>query len=321
LAPDYLKNEPGRERFAGILPHSYSHEGYNPPAHSYWDDFWALKGWKDGRDAADVLGKTNVAEWAQQQYQLLRDALKLSIDKTMSFKQIDYLPASADKGDLDVTSTTIAFYPCQEQNLLPQQPLRKAYYRYFNDVQVRMKPGWSGGFTPYEIRNVTALTALGHGDNAMTLLENILASRRPRAWNQLAEVVLGDPRMGSYIGDMPHTWVGSGFIEVIRTLLAREEDGKLVLLKGMPLEWVRNEGLRVEGLPTYYGTLNMTIKTEGMSLLVDLKGDVRAPKGIVLYWPFDGKPKRVLLDGEEWADYDTKCCRPAKLPKKLLAIW
>jgi len=34
--------------FRGLIAPSISHEGYSTPTHSYWDDYWALKGWHDG---------------------------------------------------------------------------------------------------------------------------------------------------------------------------------------------------------------------------------------------------------------------------------
>ena len=39
--------------FYGLLPASISHEGYSAkPMHSYWDDFWALKGYEGAIDIA-----------------------------------------------------------------------------------------------------------------------------------------------------------------------------------------------------------------------------------------------------------------------------
>ena len=46
-----------RREFYGILPPSISHEGYSAkPMHSYWDDFFALRGFKDAAWLADELG-------------------------------------------------------------------------------------------------------------------------------------------------------------------------------------------------------------------------------------------------------------------------
>ena len=52
-----LNREPGREMLFGLLPASISHEGYSAkPMHSYWDDFWALAGYRDAAELATALG-------------------------------------------------------------------------------------------------------------------------------------------------------------------------------------------------------------------------------------------------------------------------
>ncbi|MEO8460903.1 MAG: discoidin domain-containing protein, partial [Dokdonella sp.] len=48
LVPGYMADREAPERFRGIIAPSISHEGYSVPTHSYWDDYWALKGWHDG---------------------------------------------------------------------------------------------------------------------------------------------------------------------------------------------------------------------------------------------------------------------------------
>ncbi len=53
--PEYLG--PDTKRFYGLLPPSISHEGYSAkPMHSYWDDLFALRGFKDAVYLAGVLG-------------------------------------------------------------------------------------------------------------------------------------------------------------------------------------------------------------------------------------------------------------------------
>jgi hypothetical protein len=48
--------EPDRQVFYGLLPESISHEGYSArPVHSYWDDFFALRGLKDAASLAIVV--------------------------------------------------------------------------------------------------------------------------------------------------------------------------------------------------------------------------------------------------------------------------
>ncbi|WP_163047500.1 hypothetical protein, partial [Acinetobacter nosocomialis] len=70
LVPGYKADQPAPKRFAGILAPSISHEGYPSPTHSYWDDYWGLKGWHDGAWLAESLGYHETARWAREQYTL-----------------------------------------------------------------------------------------------------------------------------------------------------------------------------------------------------------------------------------------------------------
>ncbi|HEY8240694.1 MAG TPA: discoidin domain-containing protein, partial [Kiritimatiellia bacterium] len=234
LVPGYMAGEIAPERFAGILPASISHEGYSTPVHSYWDDFWALRGWKDGRDAATVLGSNDVAAWADEQYGIFKESLRKSLEGTIAAKNIDFVPGCAEKGDMDATSTAIAISPCDELDVLPRKALERTFDMYYGDLERRATPGWESTFTPYELRSITTFVALGQRDRAKKLLDYIMGHRRPPGFNHLAEVVMGDVRKGGYIGDMPHTWVGSGLVNAVREMLIEERSGKLVILNGTP---------------------------------------------------------------------------------------
>ena len=49
--------------FYGLMPESISHEGYSAkPMHSYWDDFFTLRGLKDASEIARILGQQSNAE-------------------------------------------------------------------------------------------------------------------------------------------------------------------------------------------------------------------------------------------------------------------
>src|SRR6266508_2393567 len=57
---------PEKLLFFGLLPESISHEAYSAkPMHSYWDDFWALKGLNDATELAAARGLFHVRSvWA-----------------------------------------------------------------------------------------------------------------------------------------------------------------------------------------------------------------------------------------------------------------
>lgn len=56
---------------------------------------------------------------------------------------------------------------------------------------------------------------------------------------------------------MPHGWAIAELHLLIRDALVYEEDGRLVLLAGIPPEWFKHP-LSIQDLPTHYGPLNFT---------------------------------------------------------------
>ncbi len=249
------------ERFVGLLPVSISHEGYSAkPMHSYWDDFWGLKGF----DAAAAL-----AGWAGDaaagplgiRAQEFRDDLLRSIRTTASQCHINFIPGAADLCDFDATSTTVALSPQGEQRNLPPDLLAGTFERYWRQFQARRDgvDPWDV-FTPYEIRNVGAMLRLGWPERARSAMDWFQQYRRPLGWNQWAEVVGKDARQPRFIGDMPHGWVAADFIRSTIDLFAFERSGGLVLAAGVDPKWLRGAGIAVERLRTPYGPLSYRLR-------------------------------------------------------------
>ncbi|MGH8025118.1 MAG: discoidin domain-containing protein, partial [Pseudoxanthomonas sp.] len=138
--------------FYGMMPVSISHEGYSAkPVHSYWDNFWALRGYKDAVDVAQWLGKDEEAKrFAASRDQFQQDLMD-SLQAAVKLHSINFLPGSAELGDFDATSTTIGLAPGGEQGRLPDALLRATFERYWTDFDKRAKGQreWKD-YTPYE---------------------------------------------------------------------------------------------------------------------------------------------------------------------------
>ncbi len=88
----------------GLLPISVSHEGYlAQPVHSYWDDFWALRGLRDAVDLARVVGERESAERWEVLATRFASALFASIEKTRAERNLDFIPGSIEWADFDPT--------------------------------------------------------------------------------------------------------------------------------------------------------------------------------------------------------------------------
>src|SRR5690606_41430312 len=91
--------------------------------HSYWDNFWALRGYKDAVEVAAALGEDAEARRMTAARDQFRDDLAASLRAATSRHGIDYLPGAAELGDFDPTSTTIALPPGGAPDWLPGELL------------------------------------------------------------------------------------------------------------------------------------------------------------------------------------------------------
>ncbi|HSL71054.1 MAG TPA: hypothetical protein VK864_12485, partial [Longimicrobiales bacterium] len=263
--------------------------------------FFALKGFKDATELAGALGK----EAVQARFAAIRDEyqadLQASIRLAMQNHNIDYLPGAVELGDFDPTSTTVAVTPAAAQDLLPKGALQRTFERYWQESEARRTGArsWTA-FTPYELRTVGTFARLGDRARALAMLDWFFLQQRPPAWNHWAEVVHRDADAPRFIGDMPHTWVGSDFIRSLTDLLAyeREADDALVIAAGVSPAWVTGSGLRVQGLSTHYGTLGYTMRQQGDSVLVTFEDGLRIGRGgLVIRSPLERPLRGATVDG------------------------
>jgi len=310
---------PDRRAFFGLQPPSISHEGYSAkPMHSYWDDLFALRGFKD---AAYIAGELDLLD-EQRRLAAIRDEfagdLSRSIVATMAAHRIDYVPGCADLGDFDATSTTIALTPVQAEGVVPRAALERTFEKYWEFFRDRRdgKAPWEA-FTPYEMRAIGAFVRLGWRDRANQLLDFFMQYRRPPGWAQWPEVVWRDERAPHFLGDLPHTWVGSDFLRSVTDMLAyeRESDNALVLAAGVRREWLDRPGspgvsrtVGTHRLVTRYGELDYQMSALNDSIRVEIYGLPRMPAGgIVVSAPsvtatwkatVNGKPVSLSRSGE-----------------------
>ncbi|HWP65811.1 MAG TPA: discoidin domain-containing protein [Candidatus Limnocylindria bacterium] len=290
----------------GLLPESISHEGYaSRPVHSYWDDFFAVRALADAAWAAALLGDTATASRLDAEAAAMRGDLARSIAQTMAEHGLAVLPGSVELGDFDPTSSAIAVDPCGAEALLPPGALAATFERYWAEVEARRRGDAANeAYTPYEVRNASALLQLGWPERALTLLAWLIEDQRPPAWRQWPEIAWRDPRAPRFLGDLPHGWVASSFVRALRRLLAweRRDAGVLVIGAGVPRAWTEDPGVVLRALPTHFGPLDAAIRaTSPDEVVVRLGGAARPPGGFVVMSPGRRALATVLVDGRPHA--------------------
>jgi hypothetical protein len=302
LTPAY---EHGTARaYRGLFPESISHEGYSAkPMHSFWDDLFGLRGYADAAFIAAVLHHASEAKSYAAKRDTFRADIMASYRASMDQQHIDFLPGSVELGDFDATSTTVGIAPVGELASLPDTALRATFDKYWDNSEQRRKPGaaWDA-YTPYELRTVGTFVRLGEKQRALAMLDFFFAGQRPAAWRQWAEVVWHDSDAPKFIGDMPHTWVGSDYIRSVLDMFAydRASDSALVVGAGIAEKWVREApGVKVRGLGTPYGPIDFDVRATGGSLVAHLGGSMKMPPGgIAFRSPVDRPIATARVNGD-----------------------
>jgi hypothetical protein len=326
---DHFKNGNDSVRaYYGLMPESISHEGYSAkPMHSYWDNFFTMKGLKDAVEIQKILGEQESYERLKKVRDTFRENLYNSLQLAMKLRKINYIPGCVELGDFDATSTTIALTPCNELNNLPKPQVYNTFDQYYAFFKNRRdgKLDWVN-YTPYENRLIGSFIILDQPERAHELIAFFLNDQRPQGWNHWAEVVWKDYRIPRYIGDMPHTWVGSDFINAIRSMFVYENeyDQSLVLASALYQDWIdAPDGISVGNLPTYYGEISYAIKKENSSYHFSISGNVKLPANGIKIRNFNGSklPQKVTVNGEERKDFTNSEISASKIPAEVVIYY
>ena len=197
-------------------------------------------------------------------------------------------------------------------NNLPKPQVYNTFNKYYDFFKNRRdgKISWIN-YTPYENRLIGSFIILDQPDRAHNLISFFLKDQRPQGWYQWAEVVWKDFRTPKYIGDMPHTWVGSDFINAIRTMFVYENeyDQSLVLASALYQDWIDSPvGMSVENLPTYYGEVSYSVKKDNDKYNFSIYGSAQLPANGIKIKNFNGArlPSKVIVNGKELKEFTAK---------------
>lgn len=267
------------------------------------------RGLKDAAFIAGAVGEEQLAARWRALSEDFRRTLLASLQATMAAHGIDYLPGCVELGDFDATSTTVALWPGGEAGSLPSAALRRTFDKYWEFfLRRRDDAGFAWvDYTPYENRVVGSFLRLGRKDRAHEALAFFMQGQHPPQWNQWSEVVYRDPTTAKFVGDTPHTWVGSDFMNSFRAMFIQERDDQageaLVLLAGVPEAWViaaGGRGLGFKGLPTPYGRLDCRVTGDAAAVRVSVAwaGEGRSPAGgFRIANPMDKPIRAALVNG------------------------
>lgn len=283
-----LRNTP----FFGLLPAGESAEDlYSADWHHYWDDFWALTGFREAADAATLLGYGADAARMTADGDALKADVLASIGRLNAKGGDPYIP----NGPEDTTTTamarsaTPALWPLPV--LDPQSALVQNSFQKYYKSSVQPYGGgyqhYNGHLWPYAGLSLAhAFYELGWMDDVTQMLDWAMQHQTAPHLYAWAEIVRPD-NFSFALGDMPHSWMAAEYILLIRDMLIHEHANQLAI-GPMPSAWLPPGGrIHIAAFPTAFGPASYTLTRSADGLHFDLTLDGPAPPG---GWTFTVAP-------------------------------
>jgi hypothetical protein len=286
-----------------LMPANLSAEDLGSAAwHHYWDDLWAVTGYREAAFAARELGNTPDAVDFEARADDLQATLLQSVSLVQARTGVGYMP----NGPEDVVTSAMA------RGTTPAQwPLRslegpqatdllttsfRAYYQAWLEPQNGGYRHVEGTLWPYGGLGIAhAMLRLGLLQPTWQILDWTIGHQTlpgTYAWGEGINATSG----GLELGDMPHSWAAAELISLLRDLVVAEQDGWLMVNAGIPDSWLEpGKRVTLRDAPTEYGPVGVTLMraTIGSELVIQVDG--APPLGWRIRLP--GSPTQVTVDG------------------------
>jgi hypothetical protein len=283
----------------GILPPSTSAEDLGPGEwHHYWDDFWCIKGLRDAAYLAGELGEQEKEQEFLREGDELLNWTQHSYSKLMKDSSIDWIP----NGPEDIHGTSMArgtgpaVWPGQILSA-SDRAVQISFQRYFEKWIEPYGGAYlhQGKFWPYAFELAECYTLLGRREIASEIFDWHLNHQTfPGAYSWAEQI--DTTSLWFAAGDMPHCWVAADYMNALRASLLYEDENRIVLGAGIPLEWIGpGKELSIDSAPTFFGELSYAVECSknGKQISIRLNGTARPPGGYIVRFPL----KREAIEG------------------------
>lgn len=256
----------------GLLPPGFADGGLGGVNAEYSGVFWMLTSLEAAVETAERLGYTDDASaWRS----LFDDALASWRDAAARDQRLDehgnlYLPAVVGPSEQEIPPQRAQWMLAEALTygsyLSPDDPLVTGTLAMLGASLVDgLVPnvGWleDGIWAYFGGFHSLMLLETGHRDQAVDVLYAFANHASPLgAWAE-EQMPKGIGRRTA--GDFPHAWGSSLLLRTVRFLIAREDGDDLVLLDGVPADWLTpGDTLQLHGIRTLFGELAMTASVD-----------------------------------------------------------
>ncbi|GAB5535855.1 MAG: hypothetical protein Rubg2KO_21040 [Rubricoccaceae bacterium] len=265
----------------GLLPPGFADGGLGGVNAEYSGVFWMLTSLEAVVQTAERLGYTeDASSWRS----LFNDALAswraaAARDQTTDEHGNVYLPAVVGPTELEIPSQRAQWMLGEAlingSYLSPQDPLVQSTLAMLEASEIDgLVPnvGWleDGIWAYFGAWYSLMQMEVGNRDKAADALYAFANHASPLgAWAEEQMPKGAGPRTA---GDFPHAWGSSLLLRNVRLLIAREHGDDLLLLDGVPADWLTpSDTLQLDGIQTLFGELAMTASVDAFGRTATLE--------------------------------------------------
>lgn len=282
----------------GLLPPGFSAEHFGPNDYFYWDDFWALAGFRDASLAAQTLGYRQQQITFQKYFHDLNQDVRASLRHVENRLGLPIMPASPYRRfDSGAIGCTCVIHPLKIMD--PENPLvtntfdalrDKCFYKkgFFQDMI-------HSGVNAYLSLHIAQGYAARNDPFAWDIAQYILSLATDAiTWPEAVNVNTG----GGSMGDGMHGWATADFLLFIRNTLLNEDEKRLLLTPCIPDDWYNwGRTIEVKDAPTHFGLVSYGIAAGSEKVVLSLQAEWRnRPEEIIWYAPW--KVDKFEADGK-----------------------
>ncbi|MGC8744629.1 MAG: hypothetical protein ACP5T0_12190 [Verrucomicrobiia bacterium] len=285
---------------AGLIPDGFSDGGLGESLPEYTNIYWTLAGWKAAIDAANFLGKPDIAAQWKDEYDKFYNRFRKAAERDMKTDAFGnkYLPIRMKNNEkIPPQKAQWAFLHA----VFPGKVFQKddqlvignmAMLKSCENQGMVLDTGWlkDGIWTYFGSFYGHSWLWLGESQKAAQTLISFANHASPLMCWREEQMPVGKGH--TVVGDMPHNWASAEFIRLTRNCLVFERDEELHLLEGFLKCWLKpGKTLRINNVLTEFGTLSfeMQISKDGKTCKVHLNPPKRKP------------PNRIVLHLEPWS--------------------
>ena len=234
--------------------------------HSYWDDFWALKGY----DSAAMLAAARDRPDDERRFAAARDEFRTdlvaSLRATAALHRHRLSRRARPSSAISIRRRRRSrLHLAAAARYVPQELVVPTFERYWREFVARRDGSaqWDE-YTPYELRNAATFLRLGWRERAHELLEFFMAAAgRRRGINGRRSSHAMRARRVRRRSPACAGWRPITSVACSTSSRTSASDGAMVLAGGIPAAWLDRAGIAIRGLRTPYGTLAYSLVRTG----------------------------------------------------------